>query len=78
LFISLLLTNSCLFNFENFEIQKGKTTNFEQDFSIVEKSPAKWATAFYFGLYSYDGWSALNNIVEEIKKPKRYDLDYIL
>lgn len=50
----------------------GKTTNFKPDFSVIEKSPAKWATAFYFGLYSYDGWSALNNIVEEIKKPKRY------
>jgi len=52
--------------------KKGKTDNFKPDFSVTEKSPAKWATAFYFGLYSYDGWAALNNIVEEIKKPRRY------
>jgi amino acid transporter len=50
----------------------GKTSNFKQDFVLTEKNPSNWATAFYFGLYSYDGWSALNSIVEEIKKPQRF------
>ena len=45
----------------------GKVENLNEDFKLTETRPAKWATAFYLALYSYDGWYSLNTVVEEIK-----------
>ena len=40
---------------------KGKIKNLEPDFEKTERSAVSWASAFYIGLYSYDGWYAINN-----------------
>lgn len=32
------------------------------------------ATAFYTGLWAYDGWNNLNYVTEEIQNPSKYDL----
>ncbi len=49
----------------------GRVENLRPDFQKSERAPFKWATAFYYGLFSYDGWFALNNVTEEIKNPRR-------
>ncbi len=49
----------------------GKTQNLNEDFQLTETRPAKWTTAFYLALYSYDGWYSLNTVVEEIKNPRK-------
>ena len=38
-----------------------------------EKNPLVYVTALYYGLFTYDGWIALNNLVEEMKNPKRFE-----
>ena len=43
-----------------------------------ETNPIVYATALYYGLFSYDGWIALNNLVEEMKNPKKFDQINIL
>lgn len=30
------------------------------------------ATAFYTGLWAYDGWNNLNYVTEEIQNPSKY------
>ena len=50
---------------------KGKIENLKFDIIISERNPVKYVTAFYYGLFTYDGWSSLNNLTEELKNPKR-------
>lgn len=54
-----------------YNLIRGRVDNLRPDFEKSERAPFKWATAFYYGLFSYDGWFALNNVTEEIKNPKR-------
>lgn len=59
-----------------YEICKGNTDNFKGD--IFEGTKFKFgsiALAFYNGLWSYDGWSSVTTITEEIKKPEKYVCD---
>jgi amino acid transporter len=49
----------------------GKIDNLQPDFEKTSSNAVSWASAFYIGLYSYDGWYAINNVVEEVKNPKR-------
>ena len=51
--------------------KKGSNRNLKFDMQKSEKDPLVYATAFYYGLFTYDGWFALNNLVEEMKNPKR-------
>ncbi|CAG7727161.1 unnamed protein product [Allacma fusca] len=47
----------------------GKTDHLAPDFGSTEKSAGKLASAFYSGLWAYDGWNQLNIVTEEIKDP---------
>lgn len=49
----------------------GKNENLKLDIAISETNPVKYVTAFYYGLFTYDGWSSLNNLTEELKNPRR-------
>ena len=49
----------------------GERDEFLKDNSSVTPSIGKLATAFYSGLWAYDGWNNLNYVTEEIINPKR-------
>lgn len=49
----------------------GERTDFLKDTSTEMPSFGKLATAFYSGLWAYDGWNNLNYVTEEIINPKR-------
>ena len=49
----------------------GERTEFLKDDSTVVPSVGRIATAFYSGLWAYDGWNNLNYVTEEIINPKR-------
>jgi hypothetical protein len=50
---------------------KGRIENLRNPFESSATDPAKYANAFYAGVYSYSGWSFLNYVVEEIKNPNK-------
>lgn len=55
-----------------YEICVGRTDNFKGN--LFEGTNLKFgpmALAFYNGLWSYDGWSSVTTITEEIKKPEK-------
>jgi amino acid transporter len=54
-----------------FLIIKGRTENFEKAFSNSCLEPSQIVSAFYAGLFTYDGWDILNFGAEEIHKPRR-------
>ena len=49
----------------------GERYNFLQDSNTEPPSIGRIATAFYSGLWAYDGWNNLNYVTEEIINPKR-------
>lgn len=49
----------------------GNTQNLEQPFQGTTSSVGNIATAFYTGLWAYDGWNNLNYVTEEIKNPSK-------
>ena len=49
----------------------GERTEFLKDENQEVPSIGRLATAFYSGLWAYDGWNNLNYVTEEIINPKR-------
>uniref|UniRef100_A0A1B6DUD2 b(0,+)-type amino acid transporter 1 n=1 Tax=Clastoptera arizonana TaxID=38151 RepID=A0A1B6DUD2_9HEMI len=54
-----------------YKLFQGNTQNLEQPFSGTTSSIGNIATAFYTGLWAYDGWNNLNYVTEEIKNPSK-------
>ncbi|RZF43656.1 hypothetical protein LSTR_LSTR009253 [Laodelphax striatellus] len=54
-----------------YKLFQGNTQNFENMFTGETASIGSIATAFYTGLWAYDGWNNLNYVTEEIKKPSK-------
>ncbi|CAK9300541.1 unnamed protein product [Gordionus sp. m RMFG-2023] len=48
---------------------QGHTENFKNAFAGGTTSPFVIASSFYFSLFSYNGWTYLNMVVEELKDP---------
>jgi solute carrier family 7 (L-type amino acid transporter), member 9/15 len=55
-----------------YEIIIGNTGNVKNVFEGTNLKFGSIALAFYNGLWSYDGWSSVTTITEEIKKPEKY------
>ncbi|XP_030753985.1 b(0,+)-type amino acid transporter 1 isoform X2 [Sitophilus oryzae] len=49
----------------------GNTQHLKHPFANTQYSVGNIATAFYTGLWAYDGWNNLNYVTEEIKNPSR-------
>ena len=49
----------------------GERSEFLKDENTEVPSVGRIATAFYSGLWAYDGWNNLNYVTEEIINPKR-------
>nr|XP_018898647.1 PREDICTED: b(0,+)-type amino acid transporter 1 isoform X1 [Bemisia tabaci] len=54
-----------------YQLMKGNTKNLENMFEGTTSSVGNLATAFYTGLWAYDGWNNLNYVTEEIKSPSK-------
>lgn len=54
-----------------FKIIQGRTEHFRNYFENTTTSMGDVATAFYSGLWAYDGWNNLNYVTEEIKNPSK-------
>lgn len=54
-----------------FKISQGRTEYFRDYFDNTTSSMGNVATAFYSGLWAYDGWNNLNYVTEEIKDPSK-------
>ena len=54
-----------------YQMIMGERTDFLKDESTEIPSVGRLATAFYSGLWAYDGWNNLNYVTEEIINPKR-------
>ena len=53
------------------QLANGKTDNFVDPFKGTSTNILAYASAFYGGMWSFDGWNQLNFIVEELKDPIR-------
>lgn len=53
------------------KIYQGRTENFRNYFEDSKWDMGDMATAFYSGLWAYDGWNNLNYVTEEIKNPSK-------
>jgi amino acid transporter len=53
----------------SFSFNLGNTQHLENVFEGTTYSLGNIATAFYTGLWAYDGWNNLNYVTEEIKNP---------
>lgn len=51
------------------KLAQGNTQYLATGFEGSTKSFGDIATAFYSGLWAYDGWNNLNYVTEELKKP---------
>ncbi|XP_050740404.1 b(0,+)-type amino acid transporter 1-like isoform X7 [Eriocheir sinensis] len=51
------------------KLAQGNTTHLAKGFEGSTSSFGDIATAFYSGLWAYDGWNNLNYVTEELKKP---------
>lgn len=60
-----------------YKIFQGHTEHFCNYFENTTTSVGDVATAFYSGLWAYDGWNNLNYVTEEIKNPSKYNDVYI-
>lgn len=54
-----------------YKIFQGRTEHFRNYFENTTTSMGDVATAFYSGLWAYDGWNNLNYVTEEIKNPSK-------
>jgi len=54
-----------------YQISMGERNDFLKDPNPETPSIGRVATAFYSGLWAYDGWNNLNYVTEEIVNPKR-------
>ena len=54
-----------------YQISLGERVDFLKDSHTETPSIGRIATAFYSGLWAYDGWNNLNYVTEEIINPKR-------
>ncbi|XP_044756183.1 b(0,+)-type amino acid transporter 1 isoform X1 [Coccinella septempunctata] len=54
-----------------YKIFEGNTQHLRVPFRGTKYSFGNIATAFYTGLWAYDGWNNLNYVTEEIKNPSR-------
>ena len=54
-----------------YQMIMGERSDFLKDESSEIPSVGRLATAFYSGLWAYDGWNNLNYVTEEIINPKR-------
>ncbi|CAH1109445.1 unnamed protein product [Psylliodes chrysocephalus] len=54
-----------------YKMIEGNTQHLMQPFKNTKYSIGNIATAFYTGLWAYDGWNNLNYVTEEIKNPSR-------
>jgi len=54
-----------------YKIIQGRTEHFRNYFENTTTSMGDVATAFYSGLWAYDGWNNLNYVTEEIKNPSK-------
>nr|CAD7455303.1 unnamed protein product [Timema tahoe] len=52
-----------------YKMAQGNTQHLENVFEGTTSSIGNIATAFYTGLWAYDGWNNLNYVTEEIKNP---------
>ncbi|KDR13693.1 b(0,+)-type amino acid transporter 1 isoform X2 [Zootermopsis nevadensis] len=52
-----------------YKLAEGNTQHLENVFKGTTYSLGNIATAFYTGLWAYDGWNNLNYVTEEIKNP---------
>lgn len=55
-----------------YELAIGNTQNLKSGFDGTSTNFGYIALAFYNGLWSYDGWSSVTTITEEIKRPEKY------
>lgn len=55
-----------------YELAMGNTQNLHSGFEGTNLNFGFIALAFYNGLWSYDGWSSVTTITEEIKNPEKY------
>ncbi len=49
----------------------GRIESFLSPFEGSSTDPAKYGIAFVAGYFSYTGWQALGNVVEEVKNPNK-------
>lgn len=54
-----------------YELSIGNTGNLKSGFTGTTTNFGFIALAFYNGLWSYDGWSSVTTITEEIKNPEK-------
>ncbi|KAF6205171.1 hypothetical protein GE061_019338 [Apolygus lucorum] len=54
-----------------YKIFEGNTQYLQRPFEGTTSSIGNIATAFYTGLWAYDGWNNLNYVTEEIKNPSK-------
>ncbi|XP_072380215.1 b(0,+)-type amino acid transporter 1 isoform X1 [Diabrotica undecimpunctata] len=54
-----------------YKMIEGNTQHLMEPFKNTKYSIGNIATAFYTGLWAYDGWNNLNYVTEEIKNPSR-------
>jgi solute carrier family 7 (L-type amino acid transporter), member 9/15 len=54
-----------------YELAIGNTQNLTSGFKGTNWNFGYIALAFYSGLWSYDGWSSVTTITEEIKSPEK-------
>lgn len=55
-----------------YELAMGNTQNLKSGFQGTNYNFGYIALAFYNGLWSYDGWSSVTTITEEIKEPEKW------
>ncbi|XP_057324743.1 b(0,+)-type amino acid transporter 1 isoform X2 [Microplitis mediator] len=59
----------------SWSLAKGNTQHLQGAFKMLDESDTltigRLATAFYTGLWAYDGWNNLNYVTEEIKDPSK-------
>lgn len=51
-------------------LARGQTQSFQNAFQHTKTDAGAIGIAFYQGLWSFDGWSGLNYVTEELKKPE--------
>ena len=60
-----------IIGFGCYGIYLGRVESFMNPFEGSTTSPAKYGIAFVAGYFSYTGWQALGNVVEEVKNPNK-------